>query len=72
MCFLKRTSDFLHLHIDLAQLVFEKLAAGSHHHFVHIDVMILERKLSSHEEQISDRDGKSSRREQNLPLYLIL
>ena len=32
---------FVHLHIDLAQLVLEKLATGSHHHFVHIDMMVL-------------------------------
>ena len=33
--------NLYHLHINLAQLVFEKLATGSHHHFVHIDMMVL-------------------------------
>ena len=35
------TSNILHLNIYFAQLVLEELAAGRHHHFVHIDVVVL-------------------------------
>ena len=31
-----------HLHVDLAELVLEELAAGRHHHLVHVDVVVLE------------------------------
>ena len=33
------------LHVLLAQLVLEEPAAGRHHHFVHIDVVILQQKM---------------------------
>jgi hypothetical protein len=32
---------WLHLHVDLAQLVLEKLATGRHHHLVHVDMVVL-------------------------------
>ena len=33
--------DVVYLYIHFAQLVLEELAAGRHHHFVHIDVVVL-------------------------------
>ena len=35
------TSNILHLYVNFAELVLEELAAGRHHHFVHIDVVVL-------------------------------
>ena len=35
------TSNILHLYVNFAKLVLEELAAGRHHHFVHIDVVVL-------------------------------
>ena len=33
--------DVVHLYINFAELVLEELAARRHHHFVHIDVVVL-------------------------------
>ena len=35
------SSNNLHLNINFAQLVLEELAARGHHHFVHVDVVVL-------------------------------
>ena len=47
-----------HLHVDLAELVLEELAAGRHHHLVHVDVVVLEVSKEVRPGGLEDEKGR--------------